>query len=413
MDTRPKGQEPFTGSQWLILVSLASIQFLNILDFIVVMPLGPRFLDDMRLSADQFGYVVAIYGYASAAAGLLAAGWINRTERRVTMLIMLALFACSSILCYLATDFGSLLVARSLTGACGGLIGSIVLSITSDVFPESRRGFALGIIMTSFSMASVIGVPLGLWLAERAASARSPFLYLAMACIPLWFALYATLPRIARQHTGTADGYWKTMSEVVRARSHQWAFLFNAVLVFQTFLIVPFLATFCVKNLGLPHHLLKYVYIVGGACTFVTMPLVGRIADRIGKPITYVWVACLSIVPTVWIPSLPPLAPWVTIAVITLYMVLSSARMVPGQSMISSVPASRWRAGFLSVATSVQSLSTGIAASISANIVRVSPHGELEKLWIAGWLGAGFFALSLLLVPKLRPASESDCLPPS
>ena len=399
------GDSRFRASHWLILISLASIQFLNILDFIVVMPLGPRFLDELKLSTGEFGYVVASYGYASFAAGILAAGWINRTERRATMLVMVALFACSSLLCFLSSSFTALIIARCLTGACGGLIGSIVLSIATDVFPESRRGLALGIIMTSFSMASVVGVPIGLWLAERASSARAPFLYLALACIPLWFALFATLPHIAREHIGEVHGYWRTLREVLRARSHQWAFLFNAILVFQTFLIVPYLATYCVKNVGLPSEQLQYVYIMGGGCTFITMPLVGRIADRFGKPITYIWIACLSVLPAIVITCLPPSPAWACIASTTIYMVLSSARMVPGQSMVSSVPTPQWRAGFLSVASSVQSLSMGIAASVAANIVLQAEDGSLNRFWIAGWLGAFFFVISLLLVPKLRPAS--------
>ncbi len=389
---------------WLILLALASIQFLNILDFILVMPLGPRFLDDMGLTTEQFGIVVASYGYASAAAGILAAGWVNRTERRSTMLLMLVLFACSSYACYVAPNVWSLVLARCLTGACGGLIGSIVLSIATDIFPESRRGLALGIIMTSFSMASVVGVPLGLWLAERSSSAQSPFLYLALACVPLWVVLFLTLPKIARPHLDHRDGYWKTLEEILRVPSHRWAFLFNAFLVFQTFLIVPYLATYCVKNVGLPQEHLQWVYIIGGGATFFSMPLVGRIADRLGKPRTYGWIACMAALPTLFITQMPPMASWACVAATTLYMILSSARMVPGQAMISSVPASRWRAGFLSVSSSIQSLSTGVASSISAVIVTQSSDGKLQRLWIAGIVGALFFGLSILLVPKLRPS---------
>ncbi len=398
----------FTTGQWVVLIALAGIQFLNILDFIVVMPLGPRFLDDMHLSADQFGYIVASYGFASFVAGISMAGWINRTERRMTTLVLLSLFACSSLLCYAAKSFEALIFARCLTGACGGLIGSIVLSIASDVFPESRRGFALGVIMTSFSMASVVGVPIGLWLAEWASSPQIPFLYLAAACVPAWITLFFALPRIERPHSELGDGYWKTLAEVLRAPAHQWAFLFNALLVFQTFLIVPFLATYCVKNVEIPQEHLKYIYVIGGGCTFFTMPLVGRISDRLGKPLVYIWVACLSILPAIVVSSLPPVSTWLCVLITTFYMVLSSARMVPGQSMISSVPVPRWRGGFLSVSSSIQSLAIGVAASIAANIVTEAPDGRLENFWVAGCLGASFFLISLLLVPKLRVASQQS-----
>lgn len=406
IDARLGAQERFRAVHWLILVTLASIQFLNILDFIVVMPLGPRFLHDMGLSTHEFGMVVASYGYASFAAGILAAGWIHRTPRRATMLVLVALFALSSLACYIAPNVWSLVAARCLTGACGGLISSMVLSIVSDVFPESRRGFAIGIIMTSFSMASVVGVPIGLQLAERMASAQIPFLYLSIVCIPLWLALSWGLPEIPRSRAVHEGGYWKTLGEILIHPAHAWGLLFTAMMVFQTFLIVPYLATYFVKNVGLPQQDLSWVYIFGGGATFFSTPIVGRIADRFGKPQTYWCIAFLAIVPTLAITMLPPMASWMCVSITTCYFIVSAARMVPGQAMVSSVPAPHLRAGFLSLSGSVQALSTGMAASLSALIVEQAEDGRLKRLWIAGLLGACFFAASTLLVPKLKSSHE-------
>ena len=402
-DLQLGARDRFRAVHWLILIALTTIQFLNILDFIVMMPLGPRFLDGMKLSTEQFGAVVASYGYASAAAGILAAGWIHRTPRRTTALLLVAVFACSSYWCYAAPNFGTLVLARCLTGACGGLISSIVLSIVSDVFPESRRGFAMGILMTSFSMASVVGVPVGLWLADWSSSAQSPFFYLALACIPVWLVMFFVLPNIARPHSETGGGYWRTLLDILIQPAHAWALLFTAVLVFQTFLIVPYLATYFVKNVGIPQDQIAWIYVFGGGATFFSMPIIGRLSDRWGKPRMYIWIACLAILPTIAIPLLPPMASWGCIAITTVYFILTSARMVPGQAMVSSVPSPNLRAGFLSLSGSVQALSTGLAASVSALIVRQTADGKLERLWFAGVLGALFFALSVLLIPKLKP----------
>lgn len=398
-------KDSFRPIHWLILAALTTIQFLNILDFIVMMPLGPRFLEGegMKLTTEQFGAVVASYGYASSTAGIFAAGWIHRTPRRTTALVMVALFACSSYLCYIAPDFWMLVLARCLTGACGGLISAIVLSIVSDVFPDSRRGFAMGILMTSFSMASVVGVPIGLWLAEWSSSAQSPFYYLALACIPAWMVLFLVLPHIARPHSDHEYGYRNTMLRILSQPAHAWALLFTAVLVFQTFLIVPYLATYFVRNVGLPEKQLAWVYVFGGGATFFSMPIIGRIADRFGKRRTYVWIAVLAILPTIAIPLLPPMASWTCIAITTVYFILTSARMVPGQAMVSGVPAPDLRAGFLSLSGSVQAFSTGMAASVSALIVGEAADGKLQGLWLAGLLGALFFVLSVILVPKLKP----------
>ena len=225
----PLEKSVFSLRDWVILFSLASVQFVNILDFIIVMPLGPRFFDELGLSAEQFGYVVASYGYASSIAGIVAAGWINRIERRKTLLVVLFLFLISSLACYFSVRFTSLILARCMTGVCGGLIGSMVMSIASDLYSESRRGYAIGVIMTSFSMASVVGVPIGLWLAERDSSARSPFLYLALVCVPIWIVLYSFLPRVPSHEDSSDHGYWGTFWGVLKLPSHRWAFLFTCI----------------------------------------------------------------------------------------------------------------------------------------------------------------------------------------
>lgn len=410
---KPAGDEKtpspaWTLHDWVTLFSLAAIQFLNILDFIILMPLGPRFLDELGFSAKQFGYVVAIYGYASFAAGILAAGWLNRFDRRRALLVLLGLFMLCTFYCSRAHDFRDLLIARAIAGACGGLIGSLVVSTVSDLFHESRRGFALGIIMSAFAIASIVGVPVGLGLAEQFSSARFPFFVLAMLCIPFGATLWISLPRVQKRENTLTDGYWHTQWETVKPASHRWAFLFTVMLVMQSFLIVPYLATYCVKNLGLPEDRLQWVYIVGGLCTLGTSPLVGRLSDRFGKFLVYRWVVGCAIIPTLLITHLTSIPNWACIVLTTLYMAITSSRMVAAQAILSSIPERRWRTSFLSMNGSVQSLSAGLAASLSANIVSEGPTGRLENFWIVGLLGASFFIWSVLLLPRMLPSNSVE-----
>jgi MFS transporter, DHA1 family, inner membrane transport protein len=398
----------WTLRDWVTLISLAAIQFLNILDFIILMPLGPRFLDELGFSTKQFGYVVAIYGYASFAAGILAAGWLNRFDRRNALLVLLGLFMLSTFYCSRAQTFPDLLIARAIAGACGGLMGSLVVSTVSDLFHESRRGFALGIIMSAFAIASIVGVPVGLGLSEQFSSARFPFFVLSMLCIPFGATLWVSLPRADQQGDRTTDGYWRTQWETVKPTSHRWAFVFTVMLVLQSFLVVPYLATYCVKNLGLPEERLPWVYIFGGLCALITSPLVGRLSDRFGKFLVYRWVVGCAIVPTLLITHLTAIPNWACIVLTTLYMAITSSRMVAAQAILSSLPERRWRTSFLSMNGSVQSLSSGLAASFSANIVSEDPTGRLENFWIVGLLGASFFLWSALLLPRLHPSRTRD-----
>lgn len=403
-------REGLSVRDWVTLLSLAAIQFLNILDFIIVMPLGPRFLDEMGITAKQFGYVVAIYGYASFVAGILAAGWLHRYDRKWTMLALLGCFAASTFYCSTAISIADLLIARAVAGACGGLIGSLVLSTVSELFPESKRGFAIGVVMSAFSFASIFGVPMGLALAERYTSARVPFLMLALACAPFMVALWFSLPR-TQSHAGShSDGYWRTLWETAKAPSHLWGFAFTVLVVLQTFLLVPYLATYCVENLGLPTSRLQWVYMIGGAATLLSSPWIGRFADRFGKIFAYRWVVATAIVPTLAVTHAHGISNAMCVALTTVYMVVTSSRMVTAQAILSSVPAPRWRTSFLSMNGSIQSLAAGVAASVSANIVRKTEAGPLENFWIVGWLGAGFFVLSLFLLPRLKPYATASAV---
>ena len=152
---------PFTRLQWLSLLALAAAQFINILDFMIVMPLGPRFIEELKITPEQFGHLVASYGFAAFFGGMIASGVIDRYERKRAMLVIFGCFAFCTLMCGLASEYWILLFARGMTGVFGGIVGSMTMTMVSDLFPEGRRGFALGIVAGSFAIASVPWCPAG------------------------------------------------------------------------------------------------------------------------------------------------------------------------------------------------------------------------------------------------------------
>ena len=162
--TIPQALSPESGS---CIMTLASVQFISIVDFMIIMPLGPQLMRSMHIGPAQFGLVVSSYTFAAGIAGFVASSLVDRLGRKAAFLGMDAGFLIGTFLCGLAPTYGTLVLARILTGAFGGILGGLALAIIGDVFPEERRGRATGALMSGFALASIVGVPFGLFLGTR------------------------------------------------------------------------------------------------------------------------------------------------------------------------------------------------------------------------------------------------------
>src|SRR5260370_29469849 len=184
------------------------------------MPLGVRYQDELSIGPPQFGLLVAAYAFSACLSGLAASSWLDRFDRKHALLLLYAGFALATLGCGAAPDFWALLAARAAAGACGGVLGAVMLAIIGDAFPEERRGLATGVVMSSFSAAIIAGVPAGLFLAEACDAAAAPFLALAGLCAGLWIMAALLLPPL-RQHLSGArfrrlTPPWGTLFEPAR-----------------------------------------------------------------------------------------------------------------------------------------------------------------------------------------------------
>ena len=202
------------GRLWLVLAVLATIQFTNIVDFLIMMPLGPQFMRIFAITPGQFGFVVSAYAFSAGLSGLAAAFFLDRFDRRVAILALYAGLTLGTLCCGFAPNFPALVAARILTGIFGGIIGAAVLSATGDLIPESHRGRAMGLIMSSFSIAAVAGVPLGLWLASRGGWHR-PFIVLAAAGAVIWVIAARLLPPMRGHLRGAGHVFKNELVEPV------------------------------------------------------------------------------------------------------------------------------------------------------------------------------------------------------
>lgn len=319
----------------IVLMILAAVQFTTIVDFMIVMPLGPQLMRTLDINPAQFGMVVSSYTFAAGAAGLIASSVVDRFARRTTFMVLNAGFLIGTLLCALAPTYHTLVAARVLTGAFGGILGGMALAIIGDVFPEERRGRATGSLMTGFALASVVGVPFGLFLGTNYGW-HIPFVALAAAGLPaLLLTPYALPPLDAHVGKAHAHPIWSVVDTLTQV-NHLRAFALIVTLMVGSFTVFPYLSAYLVANVGMTEQQLPLVYIAGGFLTLIASPIVGRLADRYGKLTVYRIVAPGSAVLMVVITHLPRVPLVVAVAVFGALMVVNVGRMIPAMAMVTS-----------------------------------------------------------------------------
>lgn len=428
-----------TPGEWSLVVVLALVNFTHILDFVIVMPLGERLLNTMKtaagggIDAQHFGFVVSAYGFAATAAGLLASLVADRFDRRTFLLASYAGFILATVFCGLAVSYEMFLLARVLSGVFGGLAASSIMAVIADVFPDHRRGKAIGAVTSAFAVASIAGLPAGLFLAEWFNSYGVPFLAIAAASVVVWVVAWVRLPTVNKHlaHRGTQSAL-AGFAAVVRRPNHLKSFLFMFCLVLGTFTIVPFLAPHLQINCGRIRAEIPWIYAVAGVFTLVGMNVVGWLTDRIGKRPVFLAAAGSAVVMTVVITNLNgDIGFWGAATAASLFMVAASGRIVPAQGMMLATADPKTRGAFTTLNAAVSHLGTGIGPLIAGAVVStenaVNAAGleeivKLEHYDRAGYVAVGFAVLALgvsflLKQPVKAPSkpvtpSEGAAVPP-
>ncbi|CAO3416957.1 MFS transporter [Azospirillum endophyticum] len=368
-----------TPSERRITLVIAAVQFINILDFMMVMPLGPDFARALNIPAAHIGYIGGSYTAAAALAGLVGSMLLDRFDRRRALAVAMAGLIVSTALGGLAWDFHSLLAARVLAGLFGGPAVAIAIATLTDQVAPQRRGQAMGAVMSAFSLSAIAGVPVGLELALYGGW-RLPFFAVAFAGLVVAVAAIAILPP-QRGHlaAGPAKGAWVRMTALLSRRKVWLAYATVALVQVQQFMIVPNIAAYVQGNLGFPRDHLSLVYMTGGALSFFAARWAGRLVDRHGSSaITFAATVGLSVVIFAAFIGYQPWMP--VLGLFPFFMMFVGVRMVANGAAFSRVPDPQERAGFMALVSAVQHLSSAFGAFLSAEILTNAPDGRLEHV---------------------------------
>ena len=386
----------FSSYQSRLVALLALVQFTVILDFIIMSPLGAILMPALNITAGQFGVAVSAYAFSAGISGVLAAGFADRFDRKRLLLFFYVGFTAGTTLCALAPNYHVLLLGRIVTGLFGGVVGSVVLAIVTDLFPLHLRGRVMGFVQTAFAASQVLGIPIGLFLANRWNWHISFVAIVALAVAVIIAVLLLMRPVNAHLALKQDRNAFAHLSATVSEPRYTLAFLVTTLLATGGFMLMPFGSAFTVHNLGIDIVHLPTIYLVSGLFSIFTGPLVGRASDKFGKFPTFVFGSVMSIIMVTVYTHLPPSTLTVVIAVNVLMFVGIFSRMIPSQALMSAIPEPSQRGSFSAVSASLQQLSGGLGSVFAAGIIAENADGSLRHFDRLGLVVVGTSVLSLI-----------------
>ena len=390
----------FTRKELILLFTLAGIQFTHVLDFMIMMPLGPIFEKAFNVNTQHHAWLVASYNVSAGIAAFLAAFFIDKFDRKKAQLVVYTGFIIGTLACALSPGYWFFLFARIFTGFFGGIASAVLSSIVGDAIPNERRATAMGIVMSAFSIASVVGVPLGLFLTDMYSWHASFYMVVGIACV-LWFVAFINVPSM-KGHLTTGSqkrSPFDVLKNIAADKNQLKALALTACLMFGHFTLVPTISPFLVNNGILSQEQLKIMYLIGGLLTLFTSPLVGRLSDKFSRPKVFMVSSLVAIIPIVALTHLTPI-PFAYVMVITaMFFIFASGRMIPMSAVVTSTVLPQQRGGFMSINSSLQQLAAGLAALMAGLIIGNDPttHHILNYDYV-GYVSVFFTLVCIWLI---------------
>lgn len=399
---RPKKERLFTRYQVFMIALIALLQFTVILDFMVLNPLGEILLSEMNIKTEQFGLVVSGYAFSAGISGILAAGFADRFDRKKMLMVFYTGFVAGTFLCALAPSYLFLLGARIITGLFGGVMGAIGMAIIADLFLPEVRGRVMGFVQMAFGLSQVVGIPIGWELANRF-SWHAPFWMIGIFGVVIGIIMMVYVKPITGHLTGNTDrNAFRHLLHTLSNRNYFLAFGTTMVLTVGGYMMMPFGSTFSRHNLGLSETDVTILFVASGLLSFILGPIIGKLSDKFGKANMFYAASLLTAVMVYIYTNLGITPLYMAIIISGIMFVGVFGRVIPSQAIMTSMPAIHDRGAFMSVNSSLQQLSGGIAAFVAGRIVVQTSSGALLHYDRLGYVMIVAFAITTVMMYLLN-----------
>jgi len=378
----------------ILLYTLMTLQFIVIVDFMIMMPLSSQLMDVFNIQPAEFGLLVSSYSIAAGVSALIASAIADKFDRRQALIAAFIGLQIATLTCALVDSYFLLLLARIVAGFFGGVMSSIVLAIVGDLIPPQRRGRAMGIVMLAFSLAAVAGVPLGLFIANHY-TWQTPFSALTYASVIVLILVIKIVPPIREHLNQPKVNFVQSYKELLSVKNHWWGFATSCLVMVAGFMVIPYIAPTLVANVGLSVHDLTYIYLVGGAMTLISRPWIAGLTDKYRHAKVLMWVTIASFVPIILVSQAIQTSLIVQLVFASLFFIFVSGRFIPASALVTASCEPRYRGRVMAFNSAMQNFGSGLAALVAGTIMVKSTDGKILHY---DWVGYIACLISLLAI---------------
>ncbi len=383
-----------TRKERVILFLLAGLNFTHFLDFMIMVPLNNYLTPYFGISARQFSYLVSAYAVSAAVSGFITAFIVDGFDRKKTLLVSYVGFLAGTIACGFADSYYFLLVTRTIAGFFGGIIGAQILAIIADFFSYERRAKAMSSVSASFAIASILGVPLSLYLSNLFNNNwHVPFLFVGCIGIVMLPFVIRYVPSMKEHINQKNKKPLDLLRSIILSPLQRSALIFSCLLMIGHFLIIPFITPYMEFNKGYSKDQIPVIYLAGGLASLAAAFFLGRLADAKGKLFVFTISVFLSAMMVLLLTQMPAVAfIWVLVS-FAIWFALATGRALTAQAMMSEVVKAEQRGSFMSFNGCVQQVGTGVASVLAGLIVY---NDEANRIYRYEWLG--YLSVAVLLI---------------
>ncbi|MFL5729426.1 MAG: MFS transporter [Cytophagaceae bacterium] len=396
------GLRKFVFREYMVISILTLVHFLYLSDFLLMMSLGGELMLFLHITPPQLGMLITAYTFSAAVFGFLGAFFLDRFERKDSFMFVFTGFVIGIMVCALSPNYSVFLCGRIITGAFAGNLMALVLSLLGDTVSRSRTGTATSIVMSAFSIASLISIPAGLFLSNEI-TWRTPFNIIAgialvvLICICLFFPETENVSRLK-----TPKRALVILRSVFTNKDLVKILLFMFFLVSSGFSIMLFISPFLIANVGISQSQLASVYFLSGLGSIISGPFIGKIIDRFGEEKIFITCALISVITTTMITSMDGTGKYMAMTMAVLFLIFQNSRFISATSLMTSRVDAENRVSLMGINASIQQLTGGVSALISGWILIESPEGKLMNFEVIGMISVVCTVLSILISSRIK-----------
>ena len=393
----------FTSYQIFVIIILALLQFTVVIDFSVISPLGDMLMKRLMINTEQLGLLVSCYAFGAGISGILVATFADKFDRKKILLFFYIGFLVSTFLCGLFHHYTLLLIGRSIAGLFGGVISSISFAIISDLFAFNQRGRVMSFIHMSFAGAQILGIPVGIFLANKWGW-NSTFIMIGCLATAIWLViLFKMKPIDAHLKLQTKENILSHFWRIISNKNYTLGFIVITMAASGGSMLMPFSSAFLINNVGITQEQLPFIFMFTGMVAVVTFPLVGKLSDKMDKFKIFLVGSIISITMTLIYTNLVPSPLWAVIIINIVMFAGINSRMVPAMALNTAIPDPKDRGSYMSLCSSLQQMSNGIASLAAGLIIyQHTKTSPIEHYNTLGFIVASLSFICILLIYRIN-----------